>query len=104
MAFLFSLCQKQYNFSIRKQTCFLKWDAVSDIQILFIDTDDILENFVYKDNFKWKELLNDHLAYKRTVYSVVIKTKEYGLLHNTVYSIVQGPWNALFVFKSIAHK
>lgn len=95
MAFLFSLCQKQYNFSIRKQTCFLKWDAVSDIQILFIGTNNILGNLMYKDNCKWKELLNDHPGHHRTVYSVVIKTKEYSQLQNYVYSIVQNPWNSL---------
>lgn len=84
MAFLFSLCQKQYNFSIRKQTCFLKWDAVSDIQSLFIETNNILENLVYKDNYKWKELLNGDPGHHRTIYSVVKKTKGYSHLQNFV--------------------
>lgn len=84
MAFLFSLCQKQYNFSIRKKTCFLKWDAISDIQSLFKGTKNILENPVYKDNYKWKELLTDDTRHHRTVYSVVIKTKGYSHLQNYV--------------------
>lgn len=84
MAFLFSLCQRQYNFSIRKQTFFLKWDAVSDIQSLFIGASKILENLAYKDNYKGKELLNDHSGLHRTVCSFVIKTKEYSQLQNYV--------------------
>lgn len=58
-------------------------------------TNNILGNLVYKDNYKWKELLNDHPGHQRTVYSVVIKTKEYSQLQNYVYSAVQGPQKAL---------
>lgn len=76
MTFLFSLCQKQYNFSIRKQTCFLKWDAITDIQSLFMETNNILEYPLYKDNYQWKELLDDNLGHHRTVYSIVMNTKE----------------------------
>lgn len=102
MAFLFSLCQKQYNFSIRKQTYFLKWDAVSDIQILFMGTNNILGNLVCKDNYKWKVLLNDHSEHHRTIYPVVIKTKEYSQLQNYVHFIVQDSQKALRenIFKS----
>lgn len=48
---------------------------------------------------------NDHPGHNRTVYFVVIKTKEDGELQNYVYSIVQGSWNVLkTLFKSVLHK
>ena len=60
-----------------------------------MSTNNILGNLVYKDNYKQKELLNDHPGQHRTVYTVEVKTKEYSKLQNYVYSTVKGPQNAL---------